>query len=227
MTHAIRVHATGGPEVLQWEAVEVGEPGPGQARIRHTAIGLNFIEVYHRIGFYPIPTPFTPGQEGAGVVEAVGAGVTHVKAGRPRRLWRHHRLLFRAPPDRRRQAPGAARRDRRPLGRRADVEGTDRGGPAAARIQGRRRPYRALSRRRRRRRHHRLPMGRGAWRNRDRHCRLGREGRIRARPRLPPCHQLPERRLCRRGSTRSPAAKASTWSTTRSARTPSPARSNA
>ena len=81
MTHAIRVHATGGPEVLQWEVVEVGEPGPGQARIRHTAIGLNFIEVYHRIGFYPMPLPFTPGQEGAGVVEAVGAGVTHVKLG--------------------------------------------------------------------------------------------------------------------------------------------------
>src|SRR4051812_2007996 len=81
MPKAIRVHATGGPEVLSWEEVPVGEPGPGEARVRHTAIGLNFIDTYHRSGLYKLPLPFTLGQEGAGVVEAVGADVTDVKVG--------------------------------------------------------------------------------------------------------------------------------------------------
>jgi NADPH2:quinone reductase len=75
MPKAIRVHATGGPEVLSWEEVAVGEPGPGEARVRHTAIGLNFIDTYHRSGLYKLPLPFTPGQEAAGVIEAVGPGV--------------------------------------------------------------------------------------------------------------------------------------------------------
>ena len=78
MTHAIRIHAVGGPEAMQWEAVDVGEPGPGQVRIRQHAVGLNYIDVYHRTGLYPLPTPFIPGVEGAGIVEAVGEGVdTH------------------------------------------------------------------------------------------------------------------------------------------------------
>jgi len=81
MTHAIRIHATGAPEVLQWEEVEVGEPAPGQARIRQSAVGLNFIDVYHRSGLYKQRLPFTPGVEGAGTVEAVGSGVEHLKAG--------------------------------------------------------------------------------------------------------------------------------------------------
>src|SRR5437868_13140403 len=81
MPHAIRVHQTGGPEVLKWEEVEVGEPGPGQIRLRQEAAGLNFIDVYHRTGLYPQPLPFTPGVEGAGVVEAIGPDVTSVKAG--------------------------------------------------------------------------------------------------------------------------------------------------
>ena len=81
MPYAIRVHAVGGPDVLSWEHVEVGEPGPGQARLRQDAIGLNFIDVYHRNGLYPLPPPFTPGTEGAGVVEAVGEGVTNVAVG--------------------------------------------------------------------------------------------------------------------------------------------------
>jgi len=81
MPHAIRVHETGGPEVLKWEEVEVGEPGPGQIRLRQEAAGLNFIDVYHRTGLYPQPMPFTPGVEGAGVVEAVGPDVTSVKVG--------------------------------------------------------------------------------------------------------------------------------------------------
>jgi len=81
MPHAIRVHETGGPEVLKWEEVEVGEPGPGQVRIRQEAAGLNFIDVYHRTGLYPQPLPFTPGVEGAGVIDAVGPGVTDLSVG--------------------------------------------------------------------------------------------------------------------------------------------------
>ena len=81
MTHAIRIHETGGPEVLKWEEVEVGDPGPGQVRIRQEAAGLNFIDVYHRTGLYAQEMPFTPGVEGAGIVEAVGANVINVKQG--------------------------------------------------------------------------------------------------------------------------------------------------
>lgn len=81
MTHAIRFHKTGGPEVLSWEEVQVGKPGPGEARIRHTAVGLNFIDIYHRTGLYPLPLPSGLGGEGAGVVEEVGAGVTDLKPG--------------------------------------------------------------------------------------------------------------------------------------------------
>lgn len=81
MPHAIRIHEFGGPEVLRWEEVEVGEPGPGQVKIRQQAAGLNFIDVYHRTGLYKQPLPFTPGVEGAGVVEAVGPGVSNVKVG--------------------------------------------------------------------------------------------------------------------------------------------------
>jgi NADPH:quinone reductase len=83
MTHAIRVHRYGGPEALNWEEVEVGEPGPGEVRLRQTAIGLNYIDVYSRTGFYPQPSlPFIPGMEGAGVVTAVGEGVKDLKVGR-------------------------------------------------------------------------------------------------------------------------------------------------
>jgi NADPH2:quinone reductase len=81
MPHAIRIHETGGPEVLAWERVEVGEPGPGQVKLRQEAAGLNFIDVYHRTGLYPQQLPFTPGVEGAGIVETVGADVTDVKPG--------------------------------------------------------------------------------------------------------------------------------------------------
>lgn len=82
MPHATRVHSYGGPEVLQWEEVQVGEPGPGQAKIRQYAAGLNYIDVYHRTGLYPQPSfPFTPGCEGAGEVIAIGEGVTEVAPG--------------------------------------------------------------------------------------------------------------------------------------------------
>jgi len=81
MPKAIRFHKTGGPEVLVWEDVEVGDPGAGQIRIRQQAVGLNFVDVYQRSGLYQLPLPSGAGSEGAGVVEAVGAGVTEFKAG--------------------------------------------------------------------------------------------------------------------------------------------------
>jgi NADPH2:quinone reductase len=82
MPKAIRIHEYGGPEVLRWEEAEVGEPGPGQLRVRHAAVGLNYIDVYHRTGLYPLPSlPWTLGMEGAGKVEAVGEGVTEFKVG--------------------------------------------------------------------------------------------------------------------------------------------------
>lgn len=83
MVMAIRVHETGGPGVMKWEEVSVGDPGPGEAKIRHSAIGLNFIDTYFRSGLYPAPAglPFIPGNEGAGIVEAVGEGVDHLAVG--------------------------------------------------------------------------------------------------------------------------------------------------
>ena len=82
MTKAIRIHETGGPEVLTWEDVDVGDPGDGEVRIRHTAVGLNFIDIYQRSGLYPLPDlPLTLGTEGAGVIEAVGPGVEGIEAG--------------------------------------------------------------------------------------------------------------------------------------------------
>lgn len=81
MPHAIRVHQSGGPEVLHWEEVEVGDPGPGRVRLRQEAAGLNFIDVYQRTGLYKQELPFTPGVEGAGIVDAVGPDVANVKPG--------------------------------------------------------------------------------------------------------------------------------------------------
>jgi len=78
---AVRVHKCGGPEVLSYDDIPVPEPKTGEARVKIEAIGLNFIDVYQRIGLYPLPTPFTLGMEGAGVVDAVGEGVTEVKTG--------------------------------------------------------------------------------------------------------------------------------------------------
>ncbi len=81
MSKAMRLYKTGGPEVLRWEDIDVGQPGEGQVRVRHTAIGVNFIDTYHRSGLYPIPLPGSLGSEGAGVVEAVGPGVRHRSPG--------------------------------------------------------------------------------------------------------------------------------------------------
>ncbi len=81
MPHAIRIHQTGGPEVLAWDEVTIGEPDSGSARVRHTAIGVNYLDTYHRSGLYPLQLPSGLGSEAAGVVEAVGAGVDWIKPG--------------------------------------------------------------------------------------------------------------------------------------------------
>jgi NADPH2:quinone reductase len=81
MVHAIRIHQNGGPEVMKWDSVEVGEPGPGQVRLKQHAVGVNYIDTYHRSGLYKMPLPMVIGSEGAGEVTAVGAGVTDFKVG--------------------------------------------------------------------------------------------------------------------------------------------------
>jgi NADPH2:quinone reductase len=81
MPHAIQVRQTGGPEVLNWTSVDVGEPGSGQVRLRQAAAGLNYIDVYHRTGYYPQPLPLIPGLEGAGTVEAIAPDVRGLKVG--------------------------------------------------------------------------------------------------------------------------------------------------
>ncbi len=81
MPHVIRIHQNGGPEQMRWEEVTVGDPGPGEVRVRNTAIGLNYIDTYHRSGLYPMPLPLVLGSEGAGVVEAVGPRVKEFKVG--------------------------------------------------------------------------------------------------------------------------------------------------
>jgi len=81
MPYAIRIYQSGGPEIMSWEEVEVGKPGPGEVRVRNTAVGLNYIDTYHRSGLYPLQMPLTLGSEGAGVVEAVGPRVKDFKVG--------------------------------------------------------------------------------------------------------------------------------------------------
>ncbi|HKP65033.1 MAG TPA: quinone oxidoreductase [Casimicrobiaceae bacterium] len=81
MAHAIRIHANGGPEVMQFDEVSLGEPGPGEARVRHTAVGVNYIDTYHRSGLYPLTLPSGLGNEAAGVVEAIGPGVEGIDIG--------------------------------------------------------------------------------------------------------------------------------------------------
>jgi NADPH2:quinone reductase len=90
MVHAIRIHHTGGPEVLEWEEVDVGAPGPGEVRIRHTAVGLNYIDTYHRTGLYPLPLPHALGMEAAGEIVAVGPDVADLAPGR--------RVAYASPP---------------------------------------------------------------------------------------------------------------------------------
>ena len=84
MPHAMRIHEAGGPENLKWEEVEVGAPGPGQVRVRNTAIGLNFVDTYQRSGLYPMPMPFTLGSEG--IIPGFQIGVNGMREGGERRI---------------------------------------------------------------------------------------------------------------------------------------------
>jgi NADPH:quinone reductase len=81
MTHVVRIHKTGGPEVLSWDDIDIGKPGPGEVRLKQTAVGLNYIDTYNRRGIYPLPLPSSLGGEAAGVVEETGPGVTDLKPG--------------------------------------------------------------------------------------------------------------------------------------------------
>src|SRR5262245_17342663 len=81
MAHAIRFYEAGAPEVMRWEEVAVGDPGPDEALIRHVAVGMNYADTYFRTGLYPVPLPNGMGVEASGIVEAVGEGVTHVAPG--------------------------------------------------------------------------------------------------------------------------------------------------
>ncbi len=111
MAKAVRFYETGGPEVLRYEDVDVGDPGPGEVRVRHVAVGLNFADTYFRLGYYPVPLPNGMGVEASGVIEAVGPGVTDFVVGRPRHLHgKSARRLFDRAGHARRLAVQAARR---------------------------------------------------------------------------------------------------------------------
>ena len=137
MSKAIRIHELGGPEVMKWEEVEVGEPGPGQARVRHHAVGLNYLDVYYRTGLYKQPMPGVIGSEGAGLVEAIGAGVSVVRVGRSRRVCREpDRCLRRSAEHARRCAGQAARSGVVRAGRCDDAPRHDHRVSPQAHVQG-------------------------------------------------------------------------------------------
>ena len=151
-------------------------PGKGEALIRHTAIGLNFIDIYYRSGLYPPPAglPLIPGSEAAGVVIETGEGVDDRQARRPRRLCRPARRLCRGAGDRRRPAGEDSRRHIRRAGGRDDAEGHDGRLSAAPHLSGEAGRHRALPCRGRRRRADVRPVGQASRRDRHRHRRLGR-----------------------------------------------------
>ena len=203
---------------MTYEDVEVGDPGPGEVRIRNKAIGVNYIDTYFRTGMYPSTLPVVLGNEAAGEVVAVGEGVRDLKRGDRVAYVITLRRLFR-----RADRPGqvgrqAARRRLRRDRRRHDAEGHDGAIPPASHLQGQTRRHDPLPRRGGRRRLHRLPMGEASRRHRDRHRGLARQGEARARERLRPRHPLPRRgfRRARQGDHR--RARYARWSTTASAR---------
>ena len=133
MTHAIRFHKTGGPEVLVWEEVAVGKPGPGEARIRHTAVGLNFIDIYNRSGLYPVAVAERARRRGGRRGRGGRLRRHRPEAGRSRRLWQcADRRLCRSAADPGRSPAQAARRHRRQDRGGHDAEGPDRAIPDPA-----------------------------------------------------------------------------------------------
>ena len=223
---AFRFDRPGGPEVLRFEDVPLPEPGPGEVRIRHTAVALNFRDILVRRGQHAVKAfPSGLGTESAGVIEAVGAGVTDFVGRRPRRHGLPPRLRLCRGAHRagraRRQAAGRHRRAHRGLD---DGPRHDRALSPPRHLQGETRRHHRDPCRRRRRRPDRQPMGQASRRHRDRHRRQRRQGRDRPRPRLRPRAAL--RRFRRRRCARSPAARACRWSTIRSARPRSRTRSS-
>ena len=142
MVHAIRIHQTGGPEVMKWESVEVPAPGPGQVRLKQHAIGVNYIDTYQRSGLYKMPLPFMPGQRGRRRGRGGRPGRDRLQGRRPRRLRRRARRLRRGAGDAGRPAGQAARQHRLQDRRRHDAAGHDGALPAA------RRPTRSATARR-------------------------------------------------------------------------------
>ena len=173
MPHAIRIHATGGPEVLTWEEVAVGDPGPGEARVRHTAVGVNYIDTYHRSGLYKLPLPsgsatkppalsrpWAPASTGSKPGDRVAYGSGPLGAYSERRVMPADRLV---------KLPDGVSDERGD----ADAEGAHRPVPVPPDVQAQGRRHDPVPRGGRRRRTHRLPMGAGAGRDDDRHRRLG------------------------------------------------------
>ena len=222
MAKAFRFHRTGGPEVLQWEAVDVGAPGPGEVRVRHHAVGLNFADTYFRTGLYPAPLPAGMGVEAAGVVEAVGPGVTRLRRGRPGDLHRQpaRRLQHRAG-DGHRAADQAPRRHRLRHRGGDDDARPDDVVPAPQDRSALRRRHGAAARRRRRRWPDLQPVGARARHQGDRHRVDGGEGRDRPRSRVRRDDLCTGTRTSRPGSASSPTAQAYRSPTTASARRPS------
>ena len=178
MAQAIRLRQTGGPEVLELETVEVGEPGPGQARVRHSYVAVNFIDIYFRTGFYPLPLPSGLGSDAVGVVEAIGPGVVDIAVGDrvgyllgPQGAYSDVRIV---PAGVLIPLPDG---DFRPGRVGPHDEGHDRAIPVPAGLSARGRRDDPLSRRGRRRGSDCMPMGACSRRHDDRHRQHRREGR--------------------------------------------------
>ena len=227
MAHAVRIHQTGGPEVMQWDSVEVPAPGPGQVRLKQHAVGVNYIDVYQRSGLYKMPLPFVAGSEGAGEVVAVGPGVTDFKVGDRGAYagaaggYAEERVM---PADRLVKLPDKHRLQDR---RRHDAAGHDGALSAARDLQGRQGHDHAAARGRRRHRPDRLPVGAAPGRHHHRHGQHRREGGARQGVRLHARHQLQDRRLreAHQGADQRPGRRCGLR--LRSARTPIRARSTA
>ena len=204
--------STAAPRKWRSSTSRSASPAPARSASATRPCGLNFIDVYQRTGLYPMPLPLTLGMEGAGVVEAVGEGVTHLKAGdRAAYASNPPGSLLRGARDARQERVQAARRDQFRHRRGHDAQGPDRAVPAeahaaAGRPEGGR--LRAVPCRRRRRRPDRLPVGQGPGPAADRHRGLRREVRAGQGARRRPRHQLHARKTSSRGSRRSPAARA-------------------
>ena len=225
---AIRIHQTGGPEVMQFEEVELAPPGPGQARVRHHAIGVNYLDIYYRTGFYPSPcAALHPRQRGRRRGRRGRQGRQGFQARRPRRLCHDDRLLRRGAQCRGQAPRQTAARDLLRHRRGDDAQGPDGAISAAPDLQGARGRHDPGPCRGGRRRADPLPMGQGAGRDRHRHRRLRGEGARSPRKRAPSTSSSTGRRISPRASARSPRAANAMSSMTASARRPFPPRSTA